>query len=154
EVRAWRANEKALGKVVAANGSTAETNAYLNGQNKVAAYVKKFMDDKDWFTDAPVPPNVRAAADSLQTKFDDVGAELKDALNELDPLYPPPPSPLWESIVALGGAMDAVADKALEYRQMVGGFAKAAARVGFGFVPVVGTTLDFCEAVTGRAWCM
>src|SRR5262249_16646094 len=56
QVRAWRANEAALLKALMMNGaSQAETSAFLNGQNKVTAYVQKFMDAQGWFKDTAAP---------------------------------------------------------------------------------------------------
>jgi len=44
QVRAWRANEAAIAQALATrmNVSVAETNAFLNGQNKVKADVQQF----------------------------------------------------------------------------------------------------------------
>jgi hypothetical protein len=37
---------------------------------------------------------------------------------------------------------------------MMATIVQTTARVGVGFVPYVGPMLDFCEAVTGKAWCL
>jgi hypothetical protein len=50
--------------------------------------------------------------------------------------------------------MSALNDDVTPYADMVVTLVQATERVAIGFVPFVGPTLDFCEAVTGRAWCM
>src|SRR5687767_5485753 len=56
-VRAWRANSVAIEEALLERMgvSLAETNAFLNSQNRVTAYVRRFMDASDWFVDTPVP---------------------------------------------------------------------------------------------------
>jgi hypothetical protein len=158
QVRAWRANQKALQKALQANGaSVAEVNAFLNAQNKVTAYVNGFLDDKDWFKDSPVPPDVRAAIDGvLADQFADLAAQMKDAVDSINPANKIDLSQtqLWKTIAAFAGAMGAIEDTAQPYLEVMLALTQASERVAISFVPFVGPTLDFCEAVTGRAWCM
>ncbi len=156
EVRAWRANDKAIAKALAAsmNVSQAETSAFLKAETKVTAYVQTFMDPQDWFKDATAPPDVRAAVDGvLKNKFGQLADQMKDALNELDPNSGIDLEHLFMTTLGFGAAMAAV-DVATPYFEMMATIVQATERVAVGFVPFVGPTLDFCEAVTGRAWCM
>src|SRR5262249_19656815 len=135
--------------------SVPEINAFLNGQNKVTAYVGKYMDAQDWFKDSPVPPDVRAYVDGvLKDQFDTIADDMKLALSDFTPGFDLTKTPLYQLIGAFGGAIEAVQDNAKQYVDMAKDIAEMTARVAVGFVPVVGQTLDFCEAVTGRAWCM
>lgn len=158
QVRGWRANSAALSKAITMNGgSLAETNAFLNAQNKVTAYVQKFMDAQDWFKDSPVPADVRGYVGGVfKNKFGGLADELKDALNGLPTAdaIDLTQTPVFKTIIAFGGAMSAIDDAATPYFQMMATLVQATTRVAIGFVPVVGPTLDFCEAVTGKAWCL
>lgn len=156
QVRAWRANDKAIAKALAAsmNVPQAETSAFLQAENKVTAYVQQFMDAQDWLKDATVPPDVRAAVDGvLKNKFDVFADQMKDALNALDPNSGLNLEHLFMTTLGFGAAMAAV-DVATPYLDMMVTLVQATERIAIGFVPFVGPTLDFCEAVTGRAWCM
>lgn len=158
QVRAWRANDKAIGAALAAsmNVSQAETSAFLNAENKVRAYVLQFMNAQGWFNDSTVPADVRATVDGvLKNKFDVFAEQMKDALNILGPdEIDLTDTRLFKSIVAFGGAMSALNEDVTPYTDMMVTLVQASERIAIGFVPFVGATLDFCEAVTGRAWCM
>ncbi len=156
QVRAWRANDKAIAKALAASMtiSQAETSAFLKAETKVTAYVQQFMDAQEWFKDSTVPPDVRAAVDGvLKNKFGQLADQMKDALNDLDPNSGIDLENLFMTTLGFGAAMAAV-DVATPYFEMMATLVQATERVAVGFVPFVGPTLDFCEAVTGRAWCM
>jgi hypothetical protein len=160
QVRAWQKNQKALAKALQKNGaSKEETNAFLNAQSKVTGYLQQFLDAQGWFHDCPAPPEVRAAIDGpLQQAFGQLADELKDAVNDLVPCELKPTcvdlTALWQPIEAFAGAIEAVGDAAQPYADMMKTTVQVTARMGLGFVPVVGTWLDFCEAVTGRAFCL
>jgi hypothetical protein len=157
-VRAWRANEAALQQALAmrASVSQAETNAFLNGLNSVTAYVKKFMDQSDWFLDASAPPALRAYVDGvLKQGFADLSDEMKDNLNirgadtiDLSETQ------LYQTILAFGGAMSTIGDGVAAYADVMQTLVTATSRIGLGFVPIVGPALDLCECVTGKAWCL
>lgn len=158
QVRAWRANAQAIGKALAedVNTSQAETNAYLKAETKVLAYVHQFMTAQGWFNDSTIPADVRATVDGvLHDKFAELSELMKDALN-----IPGPDSidltdtRLFKTIVAFGGAMSAIDEEVTPYADMMVSLVQASERIAIGFVPVVGPMLDFCEAVTGRAWCL
>lgn len=158
QVRAWRANSKAIGDALTmAGASQAETSAFLKSQDKIRAYVQKFMDAQDWFKDSPVPADVRGyIAGVFKNKFDKVADELKDALNSLPTTdaIDLTALPVFQTIRAFGGAMAAIDTVATPYFEMMATLVHATTRVAIGFVPVVGPALDFCEAATGRAWCL
>jgi hypothetical protein len=157
-VRAWRANEAALQQALAmrASVSQAETNAFLNGLNSVTGYVKKFMDQSDWFLDASAPPALRAYVDGvLKQGFADLSDEMKDNLNirgadtiDLSETQ------LYQTILAFGGAMSTIGDGVAAYADVMQTLVTATSRIGLGFVPIVGPALDLCECVTGKAWCL
>jgi hypothetical protein len=157
-VRAWRANQAALEKaLLAGSGVTqAETNAFLKAQNKVTNYVRKHMDASDWFLKSPVPPELRAYVDGVfKQGFGELAEALKDALNQWDEdTIDVGKIPLVEALVAFGGAMSAISDDVSPYLETMATLVHATTRIGVGFVPVVGTALDLCEAVTGREWCL
>jgi hypothetical protein len=157
-VRAWRANEAALQKALMerVSVSQAETNAFLNGQNKVTDYVHQFMNASDWFTDSPVPADLRSDVDGvLKQDFGPLADEMKDALNlwqgnTLDLEH----TQLYQTITAFAGAMSTIGDGFAAYGEMMQTLVHATTRVGIGFVPYVGPVLDLCEAVTGKEWCL
>lgn len=157
-VRAWRANGAALEKaLLAGSGVTqAETNAFLNAQNKVTNYVHTHMDASDWFLKSPVPPELRAYVDGVfKQGFGELADALKDALNQWDEdTIDVSKIPLVETLVAFGGAMSAISDDVSPYLETMATLVHATTRIGIGFVPVVGKALDLCEAVTGREWCL
>lgn len=157
-MRAWRANQKALEKALLerVSVSQAETNAFLNAQNKVTGFVKQYMDAADWFLDSPVPADVRAQVDGvLKQAYGELGEELKDALNSWSaPTLDLEHTMLVENIRAFAGAVSAVTDEVMPYLEVMAAITHAATRIGIGFVPFVGPTLDLCEAVTGKEYCM
>ncbi|WP_438029276.1 hypothetical protein [Sorangium sp. So ce233] len=157
-VRAWRANEAALERAILARSgvSLAETNAFLNAQNRVTGVVRRYMDASDWFVDTPVPADLRAHVDTvLRPRFDALADQMKDSLNlwtgdglDLEQTQ------LYETINAFAGAMSTVGEGVEAYGEMMQTLVHATTRIGVGFVPVVGPTLDLCEAVTGKAFCL
>ncbi|WP_437752720.1 hypothetical protein [Sorangium sp. So ce1389] len=157
-VRAWRANEAALeGAILARSGvSLAETNAFLKAQNRVTGYVRRYMDASDWFADTPVPAHLRAQVDTvLKPRFDALADQMKDSLNQwtgdgLDLEQ----TQLYQTISAFAGAMSTVGEGFEAYAEVMQTLVHATTRIGVGFVPVVGPTLDLCEAVTGKEWCL
>ncbi|AGP39856.1 hypothetical protein [Sorangium cellulosum] len=68
-VRAWRENSAALEIALRdrMGVSLAETNAFLKAQNRITAYVRRFMDASDWFVDTPVPADLRAVVDTARS---------------------------------------------------------------------------------------
>ncbi|XXY54941.1 hypothetical protein WME91_27800 [Sorangium sp. So ce269] len=66
-VRAWRENSAALEIALRdrMGVSLAETNAFLKAQNRITAYVRRYMDASDWFVDTPVPADLRAQVDTV-----------------------------------------------------------------------------------------
>lgn len=158
QVRAWRANAKAIGDALTmAGASQAETSAFLKSQDKVRAYVQKFMDAQDWFKDSPVPADVRGyIAGVFKNKFDKLADDMKDALNGLPTAdaIDLTELPVFKTISAFGGAMSAIDTVATPYFEMMATLVHGATRLAIGFVPVVGPALDFCEAVTGRTMCL
>ena len=158
QVRAWRANAKAIGDALTmASASQAETSAFLKSQDKIRAYVQKFMDAQDWFKDSPVPADVRGyIAVVFKNKFDKLADEMKDALNSLPTADAVDLTelPIFKTISAFGGAMSAIDTVATPYFETMATLVHGATRVAIGFVPVVGPALDLCEAVTGRTMCL
>ncbi|MGK3968670.1 hypothetical protein WMF38_38295 [Sorangium sp. So ce118] len=157
-VRAWRANSAALEIALRdrMGVSLAETNAFLKAQNRITAVVRQFMDASDWFVDTPVPADLRAQVDTvLKPRFDALADQMKDSLNQwtgdgLDLEQ----TQLYQTISAFAGAMSTVAEGFEAYAEVMQTLVHATTRIGVGFVPVVGPTLDLCEAVTGKEWCL
>ncbi|XXY54938.1 hypothetical protein WME91_27785 [Sorangium sp. So ce269] len=157
-VRAWRANSAALEIALRdrMGVSLAETNAFLNAQNRITAVVRRFMDASDWFVDTPVPADLRAQVDTvLKPRFDALADQMKDSLNlwtgdglDLEQTQ------LYQTISAFAGAMSTVGEGVEAYGEVMQTLVHATTRIGVGFVPVVGPVLDLCEAVTGKAWCV
>ncbi|WP_437586144.1 hypothetical protein [Sorangium sp. So ce1000] len=157
-VRAWRANSAALEIALRdrMGVSLAETNAFLKAQNRITGFVRQFMDASDWFEDSPVPPDLRAQVDTvLKPRFDALADQMKDNLNlwtggglDLEQTQ------LYQTISAFAGAMSTVAEGFEAYAEVMQTLVHATTRIGVGFVPVVGPTLDLCEAVTGKEWCV
>ncbi|WP_437572867.1 hypothetical protein [Sorangium sp. So ce542] len=157
-VRAWRENSAALEIALRdrMGVSLAETNAFLKAQNRITAYVRRFMDASDWFMDSPVPADLRAQVDTvLKPRFDALADQMKDSLNQwtgdgLDLEQ----TQLYQTISAFAGAMSTVGEGVEAYAGVMQTLVHATTRIGVGFVPVVGPALDLCEAVTGRAFCL
>ncbi|WP_437986639.1 hypothetical protein [Sorangium sp. So ce117] len=157
-VRAWRANSAALEIALRdrMGVSLAETNAFLKAQNRITGFVRQFMDASDWFEDSPVPADLRAQVDTvLKPRFDALADQMKDSLNQwtgdgLDLEQ----TQLYQTISAFAGAMSTVAEGFEAYAEVMQTLVHATTRIGVGFVPVVGPTLDLCEAVTGKEWCL
>lgn len=157
-VRAWRTNQAALQKAILARMSVsqAETNAFLNAQNKVTSYLQKFVDASGWFLDAPIPLDIRAEVDGpLKNLYGVLAEDLKDRLNAWDAKWNPPEANLFfDTLRAFSAGMQASEEIAQEYRETMRSIVHGASRVAIGFVPFVGTAMDLCEAVTGKEWCM
>jgi hypothetical protein len=158
-VRAWRANSAALEAALRERMgvSLAETNAFLNAQNRVTSYVRRFMDASDWLADTPVPADLRAYVDTvLMPRFGALADQMKDNLN----LWPPgegldlEKTQLYQTIDAFAGAMSAIGEEADAYRDVMATLVHATSRIAVGFVPYVGPALDLCECITGKEWCL
>ncbi|WP_437950988.1 hypothetical protein WME98_09425 [Sorangium sp. So ce296] len=157
-VRAWRENSAALEIALRdrMGVSLSETNAFLKAQNRITAVVRRFMDASDWFVDTPVPADLRAQVDTvLKPRFDALADQMKDSLNQwtgdgLDLEQ----TQLYQTISAFAGAMSTVGEGVEAYAEVMQTLVHATTRIGVGFVPVVGPTLDLCEAVTGKEWCL
>ncbi|WP_437896506.1 hypothetical protein [Sorangium sp. So ce124] len=157
-VRAWRANSAALEIALRdrIGVSLAETNAFLKAQNRITGFVRQFMDASDWFEDSPVPADLRAQVDTvLKPRFDALADQMKDSLNQwtgdgLDLEQ----TQLYQTISAFAGAMSTVSEGFEAYAEVMQTLVHATTRIGVGFVPVLGPTLDLCEAVTGKEWCV
>ncbi|MGK4001053.1 hypothetical protein WMF31_00405 [Sorangium sp. So ce1036] len=157
-VRAWRENSAALEIALRdrMGVSLAETNAFLNAQNRVTAVVRRYMDASDWFLDTPVPPDLRAQVDLvLRPRFEALAEQMKDSLNLLTgEALDLEQTQLYQTISAFAGAMSTVGEGFQAYAGMMQTLVHATTRIGVGFVPVVGPVLDLCEAVTGKAFCL
>jgi hypothetical protein len=92
----------------------------------------------------------------LKPRFGALADQMKDNLN----LWPPgegldlEQTQLYQTIDAFAGAMSAIGNGADAYREVMGTLVHATSRIAVGFVPFVGPALDFCECVTGKAWCL
>ncbi|MGK4008935.1 hypothetical protein WMF31_40395 [Sorangium sp. So ce1036] len=157
-VRAWRENSAALEIALRdrMGVSLAETNAFLNAQNRVTAVVRRYMDASDWFLDTPVPPDLRAQVDLvLRPRFEALADQMKDSLNLLTgDALDLEQTQLYQTISAFAGAMSTVGEGFQAYAGMMQTLVHTTTRIGVGFVPVVGPVLDLCEAVTGKAFCL
>jgi hypothetical protein len=157
-VRAWRENQAALEKALLERESVshAETNAFLKAQIKVTTYVLKFMNASFWYLDSPVPADLRADVDGVLTnRFGPLAGEMKDNLNQWEgPTLDLGETQLVETIRAFAGAVSAVSDVLGPYTEVMQTLVHGTTRIAIGFVPVVGPTLDLCEAVTGKMFCL
>jgi hypothetical protein len=157
-VRAWRENQTALEKALQQRPylTQAETSAFLHAQNRVTSFVQQFMDGSDWFLDSPVPADLRAAVDGiLKQAFGALADQLKDGLNQWQgSALSPEQSHMAQTTTAFAAAMSAIGVDFGPYTETMETLTYAAVRVGVGFVPVVGTALDLCEAITGKEWCL
>jgi hypothetical protein len=106
--------------------------------------------------DAPVPQDVRANINgTLKNLYGALAEDLKDRLNEWEIATAPELSgPLFDTIRAFSGGMQAADELAEQYRDTMKTIVHGASRVTIGFVPFVGPALDLCEAVTGHEYCM
>jgi hypothetical protein len=157
-VRAWRENQEALAKALIerVSVSQAETSAYLKAELKVMTFVQQFMDASYWYLDSPIPADLRADVDGvLKNRFGPLAGEMKDSLNQWDgPTLDLGETQLVETIRAFAGAVSAASDVLGPYTEVMQTLVHATTRTAIGFVPVVGPTLDLCEAVTGKMFCL
>ncbi|WP_434044737.1 MULTISPECIES: hypothetical protein [Sorangium] len=157
-VRAWRENSAALEIALRdrMGVSLAETNAFLKAQNRITGVVRRYMDASDWFVDSPVPADLRAVVDTvLMPRFDVLADQMKDSLNQwTGEALDLEQTQLYQTISAFAGAMSTVGEGVEAYAEVMQTLVHATTRIGVGFVPVVGPTLDLCEAVTGKEWCL
>jgi hypothetical protein len=157
-VRAWRENQVALEKALLERESVshAETNAFLKAQIKVTTYVLQFMSASYWYLDSPVPADLRADVDGVLTnRFGPLAGEMKDNLNQWEgPTLDLEETQLVETIRAFAGAVSAASDVLGPYTEVMQTLVHGTTRIAIGFVPVVGPTLDLCEAVTGKMFCL
>jgi hypothetical protein len=157
-VRAWRSNGAAIEQALAMRSgvSQAETSAFLNAENRVVAYVRQFMDAQDWFTDSPVPADLRATVDgSLHHAFGPLDDELKDSLNGWQgETLNLEQTQAYQTILAFGAAIEAIGDGFAAYAQVMQTLVTATSRIAVGFIPYVGPALDLCECITGKSWCL
>jgi hypothetical protein len=157
-VRAWRENQAALEKALLEREtvSQAETSAFLKAQLKVTNYLLSFMDASYWYLDSPVPADLRAEVDGVLTnRFGPLADEMKDNLNQWEgPGLDLEETQLVETIRAFSGAVSAFSDVLVPYAEVMQTLVHATSRIAVGFVPVVGPTLDLCEAVTGKSFCL
>ena len=157
-VRAWRENQAALEKALLERESVshAETNAFLKAQVKVMSFVLKFMNASYWYLDSPVPADLRADVDGVLTnRFGPLAGEMKDNLNQWEgPTLDLGETQLVETIRAFAGAVSAASDVLGPYTEVMQTLVHGTTRIAVGFVPVVGPTLDLCEAVTGKMFCL
>jgi hypothetical protein len=76
--------------------SLAETNAFLNAENKVTGYLQPFMDSAGWLHDANVPPDARANIDGvLKNFYADQAEQLKE--RQVLAVLETPPAKLLEA---------------------------------------------------------
>ena len=157
-VRAWRANDKALGDAVKARAmvSQAETNAFANAHNSVVQYIQTFMDADGWLKDAGAPPALRAYIDGVLTQgYEGLSQEMKDNLNILSKVAVPPEySPILQTIEGFSAIVSASGTTFEAYADVMKTLTFATSRVAIGFVPFVGPALDLCECITGKSWCL
>jgi hypothetical protein len=157
-VRAWRENQEALTKALLerVSVSQAETNAYLKAQLKVMSFIQQFMDASYWYLNSPIPADLRADVDGVLTnRFGPLAGEMKDNLNQWDgPTLDLGETQLVETIRAFAGAVSAASDVLGPYTEVMQTLVHGTTRIAIGFVPVVGPTLDLCEAVTGKMFCL
>lgn len=160
-VRAWRSNMATLQKALQQRTgvSQTETSAFLKAQNRVTAYVRRFMDASDWYSDALASPILRSLVDGpLRQQWNDMADRIKTDLN----LWPPnEPSPfnkmVADTMTGLIGGVQAVAHvggMTSDYLVVMGQIELVAAKVVIGVTPVVGEALAFCELMTGKDFCI
>lgn len=97
--------------------SQAETSAFLNAQNKVTAYLQKFMNGSGWFHDSPIPQDVRADVDGpLKNLYGVLAEELKEALLIWDAKNNPPEANLFfDTLRAFSAGMQAGEEIATQF---------------------------------------
>jgi hypothetical protein len=103
-----------------------------------------------------VPADLRADVDGvLRNRFGPLAGEMKDNLNQWDgPTLDLGETQLVETIRAFAGAVSAASHVLGPYTEVMQTLVHATTRTAIGFVPVVGPTLDLCEAVTGKMFCL
>jgi hypothetical protein len=120
------------------------------------SFVLKFMNASYWYLDSPVPADLRADVDGVLTnRFGPLADEMKDNLNQWEgPTLDLGETQLVETIRAFAGAVSAASDVLGPYTEVMQTLVHGTTRIAVGFVPVVGPTLDLCEAVTGKMFCL
>jgi hypothetical protein len=85
-------------------------------RNRVAAYLRSYLDDQGWFTDSPIPVQTRVLVDASFVRYlNESGGDLKDRLNswEAIPLTEQQLQAL-ETVNAMGSGLEASADNLLQ----------------------------------------
>lgn len=162
----WRKNMEVVELALKLQGSssTEEWGAFLNSKNQVVSFISRYVDPDGWFKGSVIRPSVKQAVGGPIAAFDPEAAKrLKHALNLWHDQMTARHEMVLQTIEGLGGGVGALGLEPSPYAEdlehihnalnALVDIAEVVARVGAGFVPFVGDTLDFCEAITGRAWC-
>jgi hypothetical protein len=166
-VRGWRDNQRIVEKALSlrAGISQKEWGAFLHAQSRVIGRVHLYMDDHDWFKDAPIPDELKGLVDGLLlVRMANQQRAVKEGLNLW---YGPQPTPQQQLVIdallaILDGGVRSFDEATLEDPQVprtmskvLDGAVVVIEEVGKGVVYLspVGPFISVCEIVTGQELC-
>jgi hypothetical protein len=170
-LRAWRDNIRVLDVALRSRSIVhqAEYGAFLHSQNKVLAFVGRFMDRDGWFHDAPVDPEIRQLIDTALRQRDAPRAErIKAALNVMTALDGTQASVVFGWLFVLKELGIAAEQARIERLRnelaakeeglwsSAVGFLERAASIGWDLAVTLtplGDLIDVCEMLTGKEGC-
>lgn len=163
-VRTWDANQRALAKALLQNSvSQAEFGAFQAARQTVTDFLRRFLDDQGWFLDNPVPIHIRALFDGTYVRIlGDQSLQLKDGLNLWNGSQLTTPQQVFlqsiqglaNGMIAVEGELASAGELLKRVEELSDDLSRQAARLAIGFTPFANDTLDFCEVVTGREFCV
>jgi hypothetical protein len=157
-----------------ATASANEYAAFLNAQQRVITFLSSYLDENMWYRDTPIPIAIRQIIDNWGWGVDEnmqpwpyfVNARyLKYAFEEWYGTLSPEQMLFLNLLPGTQDYVQAVAYmiKSADQEELsevlpasddlMESLAYAGARIGTGFIPIVGTFLDFCEMVSGYEYC-
>ena len=176
-VLAWKENQEAIKYSLQerAYASANEYAAFLNAQQRVFNFLANYLDESMWFRDSPIPIAIRQIVDDwgwggdedqkpwpyfLNARYLKYGFETwyNEQLTPAQLLFLnmlPGTKDYVQAVAFMVKASEEGLDEVLAASDdVMQNLVYAGLRVGVGFIPVVGTLLDFCELVTGTEFCM
>jgi len=157
-VAGWRKNQEAVERIIRerATVNLAESQAFVRAQNKVLAFVRRHMDEGDWFKDAPVSPELKRLLDGvIKQRFGTLAARIKSGMNSWTVLGTQQQM-LGDMTLAAGSVLedgyDAEPEEVKGVIPRILGWTATAVTVGISLTPI-GDALDACQAITGQENC-
>jgi hypothetical protein len=165
-VKGWRQNQRVVSQALGVRACTSqkEWGAFLGAQVRVTDYLRQYMDQNDWFNDAPIPAELKAFVDGLLLeRMANQAWAVKQGLNTwIGPTPTPQQQLIIDTLVAFReGFQDLDAETAedpatpLTMAKVLDGAAVVIKEVGklAVYISPVGPFIGLCEVISGREMC-